>query len=157
MSDLMKLPVAEGLFTWPPDGRPQLIASRHRGTGAVTFPADPAQDDVDEILLSRTGTLFTWTTQQFVPPSPPYTGETDPASFEAYAVGYVELPEGILVEGRLTESDPELLTIGQQMELVLVPFVERPGADGGPSREILTFAFAPVAPVALVASQGVEA
>jgi len=151
VSDLMKFPVAEGLFTWPPDERPQLIASRHRGTGVVTFPADPAQDDVDEILLSRTGTLFTWTTQQFVPPSPPYTGDTDPASFETYAVGYVELPEGILVEGRLTESEPERLTIGQQMELVLVPFGERPAADGGPWREIVTFAFAPVA------SQGVEA
>ena len=131
MSDVMKLPVAEGLFTWPPGERPQLIASRHRRTGAVTFPADPSQEDVDEILLSRTGTLFTWTTQQFVPPAPPYTGETDPASFETYAVGYVELPEGILVEGRLTESDPARLAIGQQMELVLVPF--RRTARGGRS------------------------
>ena len=144
MSDVTKVPVAEGLFTWPPAERPQLIASRHRGTGAVTFPADPSQEAVDEILLSRTGTLFTWTTQQFVPPAPPYTGETDPASFETYAVGYVELPEGILVESRLTESDPARLTIGQQMELVLVPFGERPAADGAPPSEIVTFAFAPV-------------
>jgi len=151
VSDLEKLPVAEGLFTWPPDERPQLIASRHRRTGAVTFPADPAHEDLDVILLSRRGTLFTWTTQQFVPPSPPYAGETDPGSFEAYAVGYVELPEGILVEGRLTESDPERLTIGQPMELVLVPFGERPGTDGGPASEIVTFAFAPVT------AQGVEA
>ena len=144
MSDVTKVPVAEGLFTWPPDERPRLIASRHRETGAVTFPADPSQEDVDEILLSRTGTLFTWTTQQFVPPSPPYTGETDPASFEPYAVGYVELPEGILVEGRLTESDPARLTIGQQMELVLVPFGERARGGRSAASEVVTFAFAPV-------------
>ena len=41
MSDVTKVPVAEGLFTWPPDERPQLIASRHRETGAVTLPRGP--------------------------------------------------------------------------------------------------------------------
>jgi uncharacterized OB-fold protein len=97
------------------------------------------------VLLSRVGTLFTWTTQQFVPPSPPYAGDTDAESFEPYAVGYVELAEGILVEGRLTESDPDRLTIGQEMELVIIPFRVASGTDGAPDREIVTFAFSPVA------------
>ena len=142
MSNVTSVPVADGLFVWP-DERPRLIGSRHRVTGVVSFPAEQS-DEVEEILLSRTGTLFTWTTQQFVPPAPPYAGDTDPASFVSYAIGYVELPEGVLVEGRLTESDPERLTIGQEMELVLVPFRTEPGADGEPDREIVTFAFAPV-------------
>jgi uncharacterized protein len=140
VSNVMKVPVAEGLFTGL-DERPQLIASRHRETGAITFPAEQSSPEVEEILLSRTGTLFTWTTQQFVPPAPPYTGETDPETFTPYAVGYVELPEGILVEGRLTESDPERLAIGQEMELVLVPF--RTDEDS----QVVTFAFAPIAQV----------
>jgi len=148
MTNVARTPVAEGLFTGP-DERPQLIGSRHRETGVVSFPADPSNAEVEEILLSRTGTLFTWTTQQFVPPSPPYTGDTDPATFAPYAVGYVELPEGILVEGRLTESDPARLAIGQEMELVLVPFRNEAGSvadtDAEPAREIVTFAFAPVA------------
>lgn len=144
MRNITRVPVAEGLFTWP-DERPRLIGSRHRETGVVTFPAEQSDGDVEEILLSRTGKLFTWTTQQFVPPAPPYTGDTDPDSFAPYAVGYVELPERILVEGRLTESDPELLSIGQEMELVLVPFRTEPGASGEPDREIVTFAFTPVA------------
>jgi uncharacterized OB-fold protein len=117
----MGVPVADGLFTWP-DERPRLIGSRHPQTGAVSFPAADAGAGEERILLSRTGTLFTWTTQQFVPPAPPYAGETDPESFVPYAVGYVELPEGVLVEGRLTESDPDKLTIGQEMELVVMPF-----------------------------------
>jgi uncharacterized protein len=140
VSNVMKVPVAEGLFTGP-DDRPRLIASRHRQTGTVTFPAEQSSAEVEEILLSRTGRLFTWTTQQFVPPAPPYTGETNPETFTPYAVGYVELPEGILIEGRLTESDPERLTIGQEMELVLVPF----RADG--DTQVVTFAFAPIAEV----------
>lgn len=144
MSNGSRVPVAEGLFTWP-DERPRLIGSRHRETGVISFPAEPSDAEAEEILLSRTGTLFTWTTQQFVPPAPPYTGDTDPESFVPYAVGYVELPEGILVEGRLTESDPERLVIGQEMELVLVPFRTEPETASEPSRVIVTFAFAPVA------------
>ena len=144
MSHVARVPVAEGLFTGP-DERPQLIGSRHRETGVVTFPADGSDGEVEEILLSRTGTLFTWTTQEFVPPAPPYTGDTDPATFTPYAVGYVELPEGILVEGRLTESDPARLAIGQEMELVLVPFRTEAATDTEPAREVVTFAFAPVA------------
>jgi uncharacterized OB-fold protein len=144
VSIVVRVPVAEGLFVWP-DERPSLIGSRDRETGVISFPAGRGDED-EEIRLSRTGTLFTWTTQQFVPPAPPYTGDADPESFAPYAVGYVELPEGILIEGRLTESDPGCLAIGQEMELVLVPFRTEPGTAGEPDRELVTFAFAPVAP-----------
>jgi uncharacterized OB-fold protein len=144
VSNVTRVPVAAGLFTCA-DEPPRLIASRHRTTGAISFPAEQATDHAEQVLLSRTGRLFTWTTQQFVPPSPPYAGDTDAGSFAPYAVGYVELPEGILIEGRLTESDPERLAIGQEMELVLVPFRTEPATDGAPGREVVTFAFAPVA------------
>jgi len=143
VTDVVQVPVAQGLFTWP-DEQPRLIASRHRGTGQIGFPAG-ADDALEQVLLSRTGTLFTWTTQQFVPPSPPYTGETDADSFEPYAVGYVELAEGILVEGRLTEMDPERLAIGMEMELVVIPFRLERGSEADPDREVVTFAFAPLA------------
>jgi uncharacterized OB-fold protein len=141
VSNIKKVPVAEGLFTGP-DDRPRLIGSRHRTTGIVSFPADPSSDELEQIELSRTGRLFTWTTQQFVPPSPPYAGDAD--AFVPYAVGYVELPEGILVEGRLTESEPDRLAIGQEMEVVLVPFRTEAGTGEERAREVVTFAFAPV-------------
>ena len=59
-------------------------------------------DATDEILLSRKGKLWTWTVQRFPPPAPPFIG--DPESFVPFGVGYVERPEGIRVEARLTEN-----------------------------------------------------
>jgi uncharacterized OB-fold protein len=125
--------VAEGLFTWPSD-EPRLIASRR--DGEVSFPARPGEEHV---LLSRRGTLWGFTTQQFRPPSPPYDGNDTPETFEPYALGYVELPGELLVQARFTESDPNRLRIGQEMELRIVPYTTRP--DG---TEVLTYAFAPV-------------
>jgi uncharacterized protein len=125
--------VAEGLFTWPSD-EPRLIGSRR--DGVLSFPARP---DEEQVLLSRRGTLWGFTTQQFRPPSPPYDGDDTPETFQPYALGYVELPGELLVQARFTESDPERLKIGQEMELRIVPYTTRP--DG---TAVLTFAFSPV-------------
>jgi uncharacterized protein len=125
--------VSEGLFTWPSDD-PRLIASRR--DGELSFPARPGEETV---LLSRRGTLWGFTTQQFRPPSPPYDGNDTAETFEPYALGYVELPGELLVQARFTESDPTRLRVGQEMELRIVPYTTRP--DG---TEVLTYAFAPV-------------
>jgi len=132
------VPIAEGLFTGPPEA-PRLIGSRCRACGVVTFPRQAscprcASLDVEERLLARRGTLWSWTIQCFVPKAPPYV-PVDPEEFEPYGVGYVELPGEVRVEARLTESDPARLAIGMPMELVLVP---APGAG-----DAVTFAFRP--------------
>ncbi|SNQ47183.1 conserved hypothetical protein [Frankia canadensis] len=136
-------PVAENLFTWPSD-EPRLIASER--DGVISFPPRPGDPTR---LLSRRGTLWTFTTQQFPPPSPPYDGDPNPKTHVPYAVGYIELPGELLVEARLTEADPAKLRVGQEMELTVVPYVTRP--DG---TEILTFAFAPVADGASTSGEG---
>ena len=138
---MARVPIAEGVFTWPSD-EPQLIGSRCGKCGMVTFPAQGscprcAATDMAEHLLSRRGTLWAWTTQDFPPPSPPYTGPTG-KEFVPFAVGYVELPGEVRVETRLTEHEPAALAHGMQMELVVVPF--RTDDDGN---EVVTFAFAP--------------
>ena len=125
--------VAEGLFTWPSE-EPRLIASRR--DGVLSFPARP---DEERVLLSTRGSLWGFTTQQFRPPSPPYDGDDTAETFQPYALGYVELPGELLVQARFTESEPDRLRIGQEMELRIVPYTTRP--DG---TEVLTFAFAPV-------------
>jgi len=79
-----------------------------------------------EHLLSRTGRLWAWTTQEFPPPSPPYTGPTGDA-FVSYGVGYVELGNEVRVESRLTET--EGLRIGMDMELVLDTLFEDDEAE----------------------------
>ena len=86
--------------------------------------------------MSRHGTLWTWTVQAFPPPVPPYRGPVQ--DFVPFGVGYVELPEGLRVQGRLTVNDAARLKIGMAMELVLEPF----GADAQ-GRTVQGFAFAP--------------
>jgi len=96
--------------------------------------------DTEAVELESRGTLWTWTVQGFPPKSPPYAGNDDPKTFEAFGVGYVELPGQVKVESRLTEADPAKLKIGMEMELVIVPLTTDDNGD-----EIVTFAFAPVA------------
>ncbi len=143
VSDGQRVPIREGLFTWPSE-QPQLIAGRCAACGEVSFPRQDAcpgctERGSEEILLSRRGTLWTWTIQRFPPPSPPYIGPADRESFVPFGVGYVELPEGIRVEGRLTVNDPARLEIGMEMELVLEKFI-----DDAEGNERVTFAFRPV-------------
>ena len=137
----MQVPVAD-VFTWPSD-EPQLIGSRCRACGIVTFPAQDscprcASTEMEQRLLPRRGRLWAWTTQDFPPPSPPYAGATG-EDFVPFGVGYVELADEVKVETRLTEGDPDRLELGIEMELVIVPF--RTDDDGN---EVMTFAFRPV-------------
>jgi uncharacterized protein len=118
---------------------PELVGSRCRRCGVVAFPQQAScaactSSDVEERRLARRGTLWTWTIQCFPPKTPPYAGTAE--DFEPYGVGYVELPGEVRVEARLTEADPERLSIGMPMELVLIP---APAGNGA-----LTFAFTPV-------------
>jgi uncharacterized OB-fold protein len=137
-----RIPVADGVFTWPADA-PQLIGGRCTRCGIVTFPFQDscprcAATAMEEHLLARRGRLWAWTTQHFPPPSPPYAGPTGD-DFVPFGVGYVELDGEVRVEARLTETDPDRLTHGMEMELTIVPL--RTDDDGN---EVVTFAFQPV-------------
>ena len=85
-------PLAEGLFTWPSDS-PALIGTRcgsmRRGhvPEPLRLPAVRVRGHGADRTRARTGTVWTWTTQNFRPP-PPYAG---PEEFVPYHVGYVEL------------------------------------------------------------------
>jgi uncharacterized protein len=138
-----QVPVSEGVFTWPSDS-PRLLGSRCLDCGNHMFPVQGdcprcGGNSTEIVELSARGTLWTWTIQGFPPKAPPYAGDADPKTFEPFGVGYVELPGEVKVEARLTESDPEKLKIGMEMELVMVPL-----ATDDDGNEIVTFAFAPV-------------
>ncbi len=135
--------VAEGVFTWPSD-EPQLIGSHFPESGVTVFPRSGACPKTssrvaEDVLLPRRGTLWSWTIQGFPPKNPPYIGTESAKDFKPYGVGYVQLGDQVIVESRLTVSDPDQLEIGMDMELVVVPFTH--DAQG---REVLTYAFTPV-------------
>ncbi|MCR9103918.1 MAG: OB-fold domain-containing protein [Gammaproteobacteria bacterium] len=137
-----QVPIAEGLFTWPAD-QPALLCSRCQHCGIASFPvADSCMacsgQEVSVEELPNQGTLWTWTVQHFMPKTPYNSGETM-ETFKPYGVGYVELPGGVRVEGRLTESDPQKLQIGMPMEVVFAPY--RTDDDGN---EVISFFFRPV-------------
>jgi uncharacterized OB-fold protein len=93
--------------------------------------------NVEQVRLGTKGRLWAWTIQGFPPKSPPYLGKSDPKEFEPYGVGYVEIEGQLKVEARLTESDPDKLSVGMRMELTTVTLCEEDG------RDLVTFAFAP--------------
>ena len=138
-----RVPIAEGLFTWPAQ-QPALLASRCRACGIASFPVAQScmacsGQDVEVEELPGRGTLWTWTIQQFMPKSPYNSGET-PETFRPYGVGYLELPGGVRVEGRVTENDPAKLEVGMEMEVVFDTW--RTEANGD---EVVSFFFKPVA------------
>ena len=104
------------------DGVARLVAGVCRDCATPTFPVRErcpscASTAVAETLLPERGTLWTWTTQGFEPKSPPYVADGE---FVPFAVGYIEFPGCLRVEGRLTESDPARLRIGMPMRVVAV-------------------------------------
>lgn len=138
----MQKALAPDISTWP-DEYPQLIGSRCRMCGAITFPGQDhcpkcSSGHMAELLLPRRGTLVAWTTQGFLPGAP-YAGRETPETFTPFGVGLVQLDDVVRVEGRLTENDPAKLRFGMQVELTMVPFTTD---DEG--NEVVTFAFRPV-------------
>jgi uncharacterized OB-fold protein len=136
--------ITEGLFRI--DGeRAVLFASRRRSSGVVKFPAErpelfdgdaTIQGDIEAIELSTEGTLYTYTTQEFAPPLP-YKGNRDPKVFKPYVVGFVELPECVLVESLIVGATADQLRIGQRL-VSTTTTLETADRDS-----VLTFAFRP--------------
>lgn len=141
MTTTKRVPIADGLFTWPSD-EPRLIGGRCPRCRTVTFPRSPgcpkcSWPDPDEVLLERRGQLWTWTTQGYRPKEP-YLDPDPDGDFEPYLLGYIELGGEVRVEGRLTGVHPGEVEIGMEMEVVVVGF--RTDEEGN---EVVTYAFAP--------------
>lgn len=76
--------------------------------GAVGFPASEhcarcATPTAHPRELSSQGTVWAYTVQQFAPKSPPYV--PPPEGFSPFAVGFVELAEGIRISAILDCED----------------------------------------------------
>jgi len=133
-----QIPIVEGVFTWPSDD-PSLIGSRCEACGEHFFPKvklcqNPDcsnKSDVKEVLLSKSGKLWSYTLQHYAPP-PPYRGPVP------LIIGLMELPENLKVMGQLTGCREEDLKIGMDMELVIEKLFE--DEEG---KEVVTWKFRP--------------
>jgi hypothetical protein len=123
MGEKTRVPVIEGWFTQGP--QPHLIGARCTRCKTYFFPktqstcANPACEstEFEEVELSRTGRVWSYTENCFKPPEP----YVSPEPFVPYTVAAVELAEEkMVVLGQLARgADPAALEIGTQVELVL--------------------------------------
>lgn len=128
------VPVTQGLFEVGADGGGRLRGGYCRGCARYHFPASEncpycSADACETRPLSERGTLCLYTTVTNRPPG--YSGEVP------FGFGVVELPEGLQLIVRLTETDPTRLDFGMPVRLTFVPLhVDEQG------RQVMTFAFA---------------
>ncbi len=141
MASTQRVPVAQDLFREADDGV-ALVGTRCTGCGTHYFPKslscrNPACEAkaVEEVLLGRRGRLYSYTVQAYRPPAL-FRGEP----WAPYAIGLVELPEGLRVMGLLTGIAQDDLRIDLPVELVVEPLYRD---DAG--RDVLTYKYAPAA------------
>jgi uncharacterized protein len=108
-----------------------LVGSRCATCANVAFPAAKVCQRcgarVTETLeLSPRGVVWGHTVQRFPPKSPPYVPPAE--GFTPFAVGYVELPEGVKVEALLDSLESEDLA-DAEVTLVSVEPVPRFATD----------------------------
>lgn len=121
-------PVLPGILRLDP---PALLAGRCAACGELRFPATAlcagcGGEEIASVALSAEGTLYTFSIVRMSPPG--YQGEVP------YAVGVVELPDGIRVEATIVAEDLEALAVGDPVgfELLTVP---------GPEGPLISFAY----------------
>ncbi len=127
-----RVPVKEGIYTEDaPSGA--LVANKCNSCGQVFFPK--AQfclncfgENVEDIVLSRRGKLYSYTTgympsTHFAPP---------------YAVGYVDMPEGVRVFAPLKMVDEKPFAVNMEVEVS----IEKLWEEGG--KDFIGFRFRPV-------------
>lgn len=134
-----QIPVAEGLFETA-EGQAALVGSRCAVCDAYYFPQalgcrnpDCDATSVERVLLGRHGRLHSFTVQKYQPPA---LFRMDP--WQPYAIGLVEIDEGLKVMAMLTSVDLESLKIDTPLHLV----TERLYEDQA-GREVLTYKYAP--------------
>jgi uncharacterized OB-fold protein len=92
--------------------------------------------NLKEIVLSRRGKLFSYTIARYPPPGD-YKGPRDP--YVPFAIGSVELPEGLRIIAPLTDCNIDSLEVDMPVELVIESFY-RDEHDC----EVIRYAFKPV-------------
>ena len=118
-----ELPAVDGWWSLDDSGVPNLIGAKCPQCGTYVFPPrenncpNPgcSADELQQVRLSRRGTLWSYTENRYQPP-PPYPQQ---AQFEPFAVAAVQLAdEGLIVLGKVVEGTLAAdMKVGMEMEL----------------------------------------
>jgi uncharacterized OB-fold protein len=132
--------VIEGLFTETPSG-PHLTGSRCASCKTPYFPKSAVchnpgcgNSKMEDASFGPRGTLWSLAIQDYPPPPPAKYDEP----YVPYAIGVVDLDDGLRVMGRLATADPRAVEPGVAVELVVEPLYHE--ADGS---EVVTWKFKP--------------
>lgn len=129
MADIAKkqLPIKDGMMRLPqsPTDKGSLIGCKCRKCGELFFVnrsicENCQSTNLEEMTLSGTGKLYAFSVMYY--PAPPPYKPADP--FVPFGVGWVELPEGLVIYSLLTENDASKLKVGMKMELEFNKFAE---------------------------------
>ncbi|MBI5586687.1 MAG: OB-fold domain-containing protein [Deltaproteobacteria bacterium] len=107
------IPFWEGVFRQDDEGG-SLLGNKCSACGRIYFPKaqfcfDCLAQDLEEVVLSRRGKLYSYT-----------IGRLPAAHFEPpYALGLIDLPEGLRVFAPLQFSGEESYRIGMAMEVTI--------------------------------------
>lgn len=118
-----------------PGEEPYLAGVKCRRCGELFFPKRTRcincfAEEMEEVALSKKGKVYTYTIVHNATPG--YTGPLP------YAVGAVELPEGIVILSPLTQCNFNKLKIGMDVELVLEKLY-----DDENGNEVISYKFRP--------------
>jgi uncharacterized OB-fold protein len=129
--------VADGLFELH-GGEPRLIGTRCTACGTVYFPQAPScrnpdcrEKTVERAVLPTRGVLVSYTVQRYQPPALFRIDDWQP-----YAIGLVDLGDGLEVMGMLSGFALDDIAIGTRVRLVAEPLFT--DAERGP---VLTYKF----------------
>lgn len=124
MSEVSSVAAIDGWYTLDTE-HPCLIGTRCTACGTYFFPKqdrycknpDCDSTEFDEVELSRTGTLWSYTNACYPPPAP----YVSPDPFEPFAIAAVQLDaEQMVVLGQIVKGvEVGELRVGMPMELVL--------------------------------------
>lgn len=135
-SNRRQISINEKLFKLPPPGKePYLAGVKCRRCGELFFPkrtrcTNCFAEEMEEVVLSKKGKIYTYTIVHNATPG--YNGPVP------YAVGAVELPEGIVILSPLTQCNLDKLKIGMDVELVLEKLYEDENRN-----EVMSYKFRP--------------
>ncbi len=132
-----RVPVIQGLFAETAQG-PRLLGSKC----AAYFPKSPVCHNpectgprIEDAAFGPRGKLWSFAVQYYPPPAPVKYDEP----FQPFAIGVVDLPEGLRVLGRIAIDDLEKVKVGMEVELI----VDRLCGDKD-GNEVTSWKFKPV-------------